>query len=720
MTKGRTILLIDDNPAHAREFRQALLHASHGPFEGKWVRSLAEGCRRLRKKGIWAVFLNLRLDDCEGLSAFDKVQETDSGVPTLVMGGCRDTALAVLALQRGAKDYLLEGHIDCYSLSRAVRNMHERERAEDKLFTEQARARITLDSIGDAVLSTDIHGNISYLNPVAEKMTGWSRESASGRPFSEVFKIIDGITREAVPDPMELAVAKSKTVVLRPNCILIRRDGAESAIEDSAAPIYDRSGEITGAVIVFHDVSLSRAMAGEMKHLAEHDVLTGLPNRMLLKDRITRAIATARRNGTQIAVLFLDLDQFKRVNDSLGHAAADRLLQSVAARLVSNVRDTDTVSRLGGDEFVVLLSEIKHASDAGHMARKMLTSMTVGHDIDGHSVAVTASIGISTFPEDGEDAEALMKNADTAMYRAKEIGRNNCQFFKREMNLRALKRQSLEAGLREALKNNQFVLHYQPKIDLATGSISGVEALLRWVHPISGLIPPMEFLPIAEDCGLILSIGRWVLKEACRQAQGWVNAGLRAVPVAVNVSSLEFRSPGFLPNIRAILKETGLDPRHLELELTETVLMQHAESTLSVLSILKSIGVRLALDDFGTGYSSLSYLKRFPIDCLKIDQSFVRDITSGTDDVPIVRAVITMAKSLRQRVIGEGVETEDQMHFLQAHGCDEGQGYFLSTPLAAEHLAKLLKPGVGSFIPKPRLKRGRTTSHIISTEHQPN
>jgi diguanylate cyclase (GGDEF)-like protein/PAS domain S-box-containing protein len=709
MGKVRIILLIDANPAHARELREALLVGSDGPFEKMWVRTLAEGCRRLRNKGIWAVFLNLRVDDCEGLSAFDKVQGTRPGVPTLVLGGRRDTALSIRALKRGAKDYLLEGHIDCYSLSRAVRNMRERERAEDNLFTEKARARIALDSIGDAVLSTDIQGKVSYLNPVAEKMTGWSKDAASGRPLSEVFKIISGITRKPVPDPMELAVAKGETVVLRTNCILIRRDGVESAIEDSAAPIYDRSGEITGAVIVFHDVSLSRAMVGEMKHLAEHDVLTNLPNRMLLKDRITRAIATARRNGTQIAVLFLDLDQFKRVNDSLGHAAADRLLQSVAARLVSNVRDTDTVSRLGGDEFVVLLSEIKHASDAGHMARKMLAAMTVGHDIDGHSVAVTASIGISTFPEDGEDAEVLMQNADTAMYQAKETGRDNCQFFKREMNLRAIKRQSLEAGLREALKSNQFILHYQPKIDLATGSISGAEALLRWVHPISGLIPPLEFLPIAEDCGLILPIGRWVLKEACRQAQDWVNAGLRAVPVAVNVSSLEFRSQGFLENIRGILRETGLDPRYLELELTETVLMQHAESTLSVLSVLKSIGVRLALDDFGTGYSSLSYLKRFPIDCLKIDQSFVRDITSGTDDVPIVRAVITMAKSLRQRVVGEGVETEDQMCFLQAHGCDEGQGYFLSKPLAAALFAKLLKPEVGSSITKPRLKSGRTS-----------
>jgi diguanylate cyclase len=341
--------------------------------------------------------------------------------------------------------------------------------------------------------------------------------------------------------------------------------------------------------------------------------------------------------------------------------------------------------------------------------------------IGGHSLHVAASIGISTYPEDGSDAETLMKNADTAMYQAKEKGRNNYQFFKQEMNLRAVNRQSLEGGLRDALECNQFVLHYQPKIDLTTGAISGVEALVRWMHPTLGLVPPLEFLPIAEDCGLILPIGRWVLREACRQVQEWIASGLRVAPVAVNVSSLEFRSDGFLENIRAVLKDTGLDPRYLELELTETVLMQHAESTLLVLSSLKSLGVQLAVDDFGTGYSSLSYLKRFPIDSLKIDQSFVRDIAADSDDVPIVRAVITMAKSLRQRVVGEGVEKEEQMVFLQAHGCDEAQGYYFSMPLPAEHFAKLLKPGMGSFIPALYSKSrdsGHTTSPwLIPTKH---
>ena len=438
MAHLRTLLLIDDNPAHAEVFRGALHNAHDGPFQGEWFRSLAESFERLGKKGIWAIFLNLGLSGCQGLSAFDQLLQAAPGVPTLVLGDIGDEAIAMEALRRGAKDYLLEGHIDSYSLARAIRNMVEREAAEEVLFTEQQRARVTLDSIGDAVLSTDILGNVTYLNAVAEKMTGWSREEALGRPAARVFEIINDSTREPAPNPLELAVQKDKTVELTANCTLIRRDGCESAIEDSAAPIRDRSGAVTGAVIVFHDVSMSRAIAGEMKHLAQHDVLTDLPNRALLKDRLTQAIATAHRNSTQVAVLFLDLDQFKQINDSLGHASGDKILQSVAARLVSCVRRTDTVSRQGGDEFVVLLSEIKHAAGAGIMARKILTALTASHGVDQHNLHVTASIGVSTYPENGEDAELLIKNADTAMYQAKQKGRNNYQFFKKDMNLRAV------------------------------------------------------------------------------------------------------------------------------------------------------------------------------------------------------------------------------------------------------------------------------------------
>jgi diguanylate cyclase (GGDEF)-like protein/PAS domain S-box-containing protein len=703
MIDKRILLLIDDNPTHAEFFRKALLGADDGPFDGELVTTLSQGLERLDKKGIWAIFASLSLPDSKGLDTFSKLTQAAPGVPTLVLCGTEQGGIAVEAMRHGAKDYLLEDHIDAYSFAQAIRNMAERKSAEEVLFTEKERASVTLNSIGDAVLSTDISGNVTYLNVVAEHMTGWSCEEAQGKPLTEVFQIIDGATRESSPNPMELAIETKGTVGLSANCVLIRRDKTEISIEDSAAPIHDRSGSITGAVIVFHDVGMSRAITEEMARLAQHDGLTDLPNRMLLTDRLNQAIARARRNGTRVAVMYLDLDGFKHVNDSLGHAIGDKTLQSVAARLVSCVRSSDTVSRLGGDEFVVLLSEISHAADASITARKILTALTSAHTVDVAKLHVTLSIGLSTYPDDGQDAETLIKNADTAMYQAKDAGRNNFRFYTKEMNVRAMERQAIEAELCLALERKEFALHYQPKVSLDTGEITGVEALVRWVHPTRGLVPPAQFIPIAEDCGLILQIGKWVLREACTQVKTWMDAGLHVVPVSINVSSLEFRSGDFIQGLRDILKETRLDPKYLELELTETVLMQRAESTTSVLRALKSIGVHLAVDDFGTGYSSLSYLKKFPIDTLKIDRSFVRDITADSDDATIVSAVITMAKSLKKCVIAEGVETDDQVRFLQLCGCNQAQGFYFSRAVAAEHFAKCLEIGRSSFFPLPFL-----------------
>jgi diguanylate cyclase (GGDEF)-like protein/PAS domain S-box-containing protein len=705
MTDKRTLLLIDDNRAHAEAFREALLGADNGPFEGEIVTTLSQGLGRLREKGIWAIFAKLSLPDSQGLDTFDKLVQGAPVTPILLLCGENERDIATEAMRRGAKDYLLEGHVDSYSFSRAIRNMEERKTAEEVLFVEKERSQVTLNSIGDAVLSTDMSGNVTYLNIVAEKMTGWSNSEAQGKSLAEVFHIVDGDTRERSPNPMELAVQTDSTVGLTANCVLIRRDGYECSIEDSAAPIHDRSGSITGAVIVFHDSSISRAIAEQMTRMAQHDGLTDLPNRMLLTDRVNQAIATARRNGTRVAVLYLDLDGFKHINDSLGHAAGDKILHSVATRLISCVRSSDTVSRQGGDEFVVLLSEITHATDASITARKIIGSLTSSGAFNEPDLHITLSIGLSTYPEDGEDAETLIKNADTAMYQAKENGRNNYRFYKKDMNVRAIKRQAIESDLRLAVERNEFVLHYQPKVSLETGEITGVEALIRWVHPVRGLVAQLKFIPIAEDCGLILPIGKWVLRETCRQVKIWKDAGLHVVPVSVNVSTLEFRSGDFIEGLRAILQETCLDPSYLELELTETVLMRRAESSTSLLRALKSIGVRLAVDDFGTGYSSLSYLKKFPIDSLKIDQSFVRDITADTDDATIVSAVITMAKILKKCVIAEGVETEEQIRFLQAYGCDEAQGFYFSRPVAAEHFAQLLKMGTASFVPPSFVSR---------------
>ncbi|WP_301101649.1 EAL domain-containing protein [Propionivibrio sp.] len=580
---------------------------------------------------------------------------------------------------------------------KTVEDISERKAAEFKLlaveealYDEKERAQATLNSIGDAVLSTDLLGNLTYMNLVAETMTGWPYAAALGRSLSEVFRIINGTTRQAIANPAQRAIKENKTIGLAADCVLIRRDGFEFAIEDSSAPIHNRDGRVSGAVIVFHDVSTAKSMALKMTHIAQHDFLTGLPNRVLLTERLSQAILLADRHRMQVALLFLDLDNFKHINDSLGHAIGDKLLESVAERLMSCVRTTDTVCRQGGGEFVILLAEIEQQQDAALIAEKLLAASALPYSIGGHELHVTLSIGISVYPDDSINTDSVMQNADTAMYHAKSIGRNNYQFFKADMNTNAVRRLVIENSLRRALRQEEFLLHYQPQIDIASGAMIGAEALIRWQDPDLGLIQPTQFISIAEECGLIVPIGRWVLREACRQVKAWLDSGLHAVPVSVNVSALEFRDKNFLSGLGAILKETGLAPHYLELELTENIIMHDAKASASVLEAIKAMGVRLAIDDFGTGYSSLSYLQRFPINTLKIDQSFVRDIATNTYGANIVSAVIGMGKSLGHRVIAEGVETQEQVDFLQASQCAQGQGFKFSLPLVADAFACLL------------------------------
>jgi len=688
------VLLVEDNPDHARLLRRMLIEPGSLETELTHVERMSEAEKHLARHAVDIIVIDLALPDAQGLGAVRRAHAAAPRVPIIVLTGLDDESLSVKALQEGAQDYLIKGQIDACGLMRALRYAIERKSMEEALFVEKERAQVTLNCIGDAVASTDISGNITFLNLIAEKMTGWSRQEAAGRPITEVFRILDATSRETTPNPMETAVGQNQTVHLPSNCILVRRDGFEIPIENSVAPIRDREGRATGAVIVFRDASAAQAMAQQMAHSAQHDFLTGLPNRMLLNDRVSQAITLAPRHLKKVAVLFLDLDGFKHINDSLGHPIGDKLLQSIAKRLVHCVRGSDTVSRQGGDEFVVLLSELAQPEDAAITARRLLQAVAEAHSIDQHDLHVTTCIGVSIYPDDGFDAETLIKNADTAMYQAKENGRQSYQFFKPAMNVRAVERQSIEENLRRALERNEFALHYQPKISLRTGAITGAEALIRWTHPIRGPVSPAQFIPVAEDCGLILPIGQWVLREACKQARAWVDAGLPLGSMAVNISAMEFRDDSFLESVFAILSETGLDPRSLELELTESVLMKRAESAASVLKSLRARGVQLAVDDFGTGYSSLSYLRKFPIDALKIDQSFVRQITTAPDETTIVTAVISMGRSLKLRVVAEGVETQEELAFLQAHQCDEAQGYFFSRPVVAQQFAKLLETGI--------------------------
>lgn len=594
----------------------------------------------------------------------------------------------------------LDQGMDTNSLVLTVEDITERKlteaglrQAEEALFAEKERAQVTLNSIGDAVLAIDLQGNVTYLNVVAEKMTGWSHDEALGQPIDAVFRVVDGKTRERAANPLQRAIEGDQIVGLAADSVLIRRDGSEIDIEDSAAPIHDRHGIVAGAVMVFHDVSQSEATALKMFHLALHDALTGLPNRSMLAERISRAIGLAKRHSKQVGLLFLDVDRFKDINDSLGHSIGDQLLQSVAGRLKECVRDTDTVCRQGGDEFVVLLNEIEAPEDAALVAEALRSAFALPHLIEAHQLHVTLSIGISLYPDDANDTDSLIQCADTAMYQAKSAGRDTYQFYRTEMNIQSGRRLLIQDKLRRALKQGEFVLHYQPQIELASGLLTGAEALIRWLDPDLGLVSPHHFLPIAKESGLITPIGQWALRQACTQVRSWLDSDLPAVPVAVNISAVEFRHKNFLEGLANVLAETGVTPRYLELELTEDCLMQDAASSVRVLHKLKDMGVRLALADFGTGYSSLSYLRRFPSNTLKIDRSFLRDIATDPDDANLICAMIEMGTNLRQRVIAEGVETQEQLAFLRTWSCPQGQGFYFNRPLCSEDFVRLLASG---------------------------
>lgn len=692
------VLIITGKAADADLLEDALGSAEDGPFIVERVTQLSDGLKRLSAGGIDAIMADLSLSDSRGTGTFDRLFAAAPHTPIMVLSAPGDETSVTEAVQRGAQGYLSKDHFGSYLVPQSLRNIIQRKVIEETFYIEKERAQITLNSISDAVIGTDLSGNVDYLNVSAERMTGWSREEARGHPIGEVMQIIDGATRKPEPNPVNLVLRKNEAMGLTAGTILIRRDGSEAAIEDSAAPIHDLNGQITGAVIVFHDITAAEAMAAKMAHLAQHDPLTNLPNRVLLNDRITQAIALAKRQGTHLAVLFLDLDHFKHINDSLGHETGDKLLQSVARNLSACVRGSDTVSRLGGDEFVVLVTEDKYAENAAMTADKILAALAAPHSIAQQALHITTSIGISVYPEDGRDAETMIKNADTAMYQAKEKGRNNYQFFKSDMNVRAVERQVIESNLRRALERREFVLHYQPKVNIDTGRISGAEVLLRWMHPVWGMMLPDRFVPIAEDCGLIVPIGRWVLREACAQARRWVDEGLKPASVAVNISAQEFHSKDFVEGVRGILTETGLDPGCLQLEITEGALMRDAESSTAILLRLKNIGVQLAVDDFGTGYSSLSYLNQFPIDVLKIDGSFVDEIGSTDGNGIIVKAIIAMGASLKLRVVAEGVENQEQLAFLIAQHCEEGQGNFFSQPIIADQFTRLLVTGISRHV----------------------
>ncbi|WP_233840639.1 GGDEF and EAL domain-containing protein [Dyella sp. 2HG41-7] len=576
-----------------------------------------------------------------------------------------------------------------------VQDITKRKQYEEALFRERQLAEVTLNSIGDAVITTDINLTITSLNPIAEAMTGWSNAEAKGSALDDVFRLRDINNRQPLDNPLRQALRRNAIVDFSGRAILLHRNGFETPIETSAALIHDHTGNVTGGVLVCHDISENRTLALKMIQLAQHDTLTGLPNRSLLYARIEQATAMATQRHRQCAVLYIDLDHFRRVNDTLGHGVGDQVLQAVAHQIRSALRDSEDIAfRHNGDEFVVLLPRVDDADDAAAFARKLLDACAQTHISHLPQLDIRASIGISMFPRDGTEPDSLVRAADAAMYEVKTQGRHGYCFYAPEMSQRSAASQRIENVLRHALAHGELSLHYQPKVDAKQHHIVGAEALLRLHRNGEEVFSPDQFIPVAEDTGLIVSIGTWALREACMQARTWQRDGY-PIPVSVNVSPLQFQYAGFYERLDSILNETGLDPHLLELELTERTMMSGGDGTIRLLRRIRQRGVRLSLDDFGMGYSSLSYLKHFPVDALKIDRAFVRDITQDAETAAITSAIIAMARSLNKDVIAEGVETEPQSAFLREAGCSQMQGFLFGAPMKAEKLQERLIVNVG-------------------------
>lgn len=565
----------------------------------------------------------------------------------------------------------------------------ERKRVTDALRDSEARMRGILNAATDCIVTMDHQGRIVEFNPAAERTFGYARAAAIGE------KVSDLLIPEALRGAHETGFARYRETGFGPAMDRLvelrglRADGTEFPVELHVTRIGSEGPPHFTAYL--RDITERKASEARIQHLAYHDPLTALPNRTLLLDRLDHALAEARRHHRGLAVLFVDLDNFKSINDTLGHPIGDRLLKEASARMTGVLRAEDTVARVGGDEFVVLLPNVPVAGDPALVASKAIEALAAPFRVQGHELHVTASIGIGVYPRDGEDRETLLRHADSALYQAKDRGRNTYQFFDPEINRLSHERLALESALRRALERHELLLHYQAQQDLGTLAVTGVEALLRWQHPERGLIGPAAFMAVAEESGLIVPIGAWVLRRACAEAMAWRRSGLPRLRVAVNVSARELRQDTFVPGVREAVVQTGMDPSDVEIEITESSVMHDAARAVHTLGELKSMGLRLAMDDFGTGYSSLSYLKRFPLDRIKIDRSFVRDIPADPDDVGIVQAIVAMAHQLRLGVVAEGVETEEQYAFLGACGCDAVQGYLVSPPIPAEDFSAFLR-----------------------------
>ncbi len=676
------ILLIEDDPGDAGLIEAYLRPAR---FSGQAPQvmiaaSLNEARGMLKERSPDLILLDLALPDSAGLATVSTVHGLAPGIPIVVLSGHRDAEFEAEVLEAGAQDYLVKGEFDPEHISRAIRHARTRARLEARLKLQDAALR----AVANGIVITDSDAIIQWANPAFTQMTGYELEEALGRKPGDLSH--SGLNDPSLYENLWRTILAGQ--VWRGELVNKRKDGSLYNEELAITPVRNAQGVIRHFVAFKQDISERRANEEKIRQLAFYDVLTNLPNRRLLLDRLQQALASRGRNHRPGALLFIDLDDFKGLNDTLGHDVGDLLLIQVARRLTECVREGDTVSRLGGDEFVVMLESLngtleEAALQAEMVGEKILAALNRPYLLNGNEQRSTPSIGITLFNTSHDNIEELLKRADLAMYQAKEAGRNTLRFFDHTMQARVEARAALESELRRGLRARQFLLYYQPQVD-GLGRLTGAEALLRWEHPSRGLVPPGAFIALAEETGLIVSLGHWVLEQASRQLVAWAkNPGTAHLTLAVNVSARQFRHPDFVDQVLAIIDHIGANPHRLKLELTESLLLDNVENTVEKMTALKARGLGFALDDFGTGYSSLTYLKRLPLDQLKIDRSFVQDVLQNTNDAAIARTIIALGHSLGLPVIAEGVETSQQRDFLASHGCSNFQGYLFGKPMPA-------------------------------------
>ena len=569
-------------------------------------------------------------------------------------------------------------------------SLHEQltgmQQAERVYQSEKEIALVTLRAIADGVVTTDTLARVTYLNPVAERITAWTNVEAIGRPVADIFRRVDETSGLPVSDPVQRVLEQGELSMLPSQSRLLNRNGLSYSIEELATPVRDHDGHLLGVALVFHDVSAARKMANRMSHLAQHDPLTGLPNRMLLHDRLNRAISQARRRRDRVALLFLDVDHFKQINDNLGHLVGDQLLKQLAGRLERSVRASDTVSRQGGDEFVVLLPQVTGPTAPAEVASKILAALSEPFDLDGESLRLSVSIGISLFPDDGDSIDTLTRSADSAMYHAKSQGRSTFQFFTPAVNQHLGERRALQRRLRTALQRGEFTMHYQPTISLRDGRVTGAEALLRWNHPRLGQIGPDQFVVAAEESGLIVPIGRWVLEQVSAQSRHWLSRGLPRLPIAINLSAAQLNGRGFVSEIGPILHQPQ-GPGLIEFELRESAA---SEGRARVLNEIHDLGINLAIDDFGSGDASLSMLHKLPIHSIKIDGRLTRGAYADPSQAALLQGLIQVSQKLKVKVVAKGIETPQQLQFLREHGCDEVMGFLFGQPMPAPEFEQIV------------------------------